>query len=165
MIIHKGVRLKLGILAATAGTGSRLMDQILRAAEGMPRAFTAIGYLLDTVPRYRSFASKGDRVYWYRIGARLGDYMAQYNLGQCYETGDGVKRDMRKAVACWQKAAAAGYPPAFTNLAAAYYNGEGVKRNITNSLALYGQASVAGDKIATKMLKTLDWSGAASSTT
>lgn len=36
-------------------------------------------------------------VYWYQKGATLGDPRAIYGLGACYDFGDGVKQDKKKA--------------------------------------------------------------------
>jgi uncharacterized protein len=157
MIITYEVRRNLGVLSKTVPFTSRLIDYVHNAAEGMPRAFTAIGYMLDGSSRYRLSGDAGRHAYWYRLGARLGDYMGAYNLGQCYEVGRGVPRNMRLGVYWWKRADAAGYPKALTCLAAAYYNGQGVKKNKKRALILYGRAGMAGDKVAKRMLKALKW--------
>jgi TPR repeat protein len=133
------------------------MDYVLSAADGMPRAFTMIAWALESYPRYKPLYRAGQHIYWYRVGARLGDYMAAYNLGQCYEVGRGVPQDMKMAVFWWKKAAAHGYSKAFTNLAAAYYNGTGVRRDLKAALRLYGQAALGGDRVARRMLNKLKW--------
>ena len=78
------------------------MDYILSAADGLPEAFSAIGYALDCNPRYRSLNNGDAHIYWYRLGAKLGNHMGAYNLGQCYEAGDGVSRNMKLAVFWWR---------------------------------------------------------------
>jgi TPR repeat protein len=133
------------------------MDHVIYAAEGMPRAFTMIGYALESYPRYKLLLRRGEHIYWYRVGGRLGDHMAAYNLGQCYEVGRGVPQDPRTAVFWWKKAASCGYGKALTNLAAAYYNGTGVRRDLKAALRLYGQAATGGDRVARRMLKKLKW--------
>jgi TPR repeat protein len=116
-----------------------------------------IGYALESYPGYKPLLRQGQHIYWYRAGAGLGDYMAAYNLGQCYEVGRGVTRDMQMAVVWCRKAAAHGYPKAFTNLAGAYYNGQGVRRNVKAALRLYGGAALGGDRLAQRMLNQLEW--------
>ena len=37
-------------------------------------------------------------VYWTRRSARHGDHDAQYNLGEFYENGTGIKKDLLKAL-------------------------------------------------------------------
>jgi TPR repeat protein len=157
MIITKKVRENLGVLSRAVPLPSRLMDHVIYAAEGMPRAFTSIGYALDGGSKYRFPSDAGQQAYWYRLGARLGDYMGAYNLGQCYEVGRGLPRNMKLAVYWWKRAATAGYPKALTCLAAAYYNGQGVQKNRRRALTLYGRAGMAGDKVGKRMLRALKW--------
>ena len=45
---------------------------------------------------------------WYRKAADVGDPNAQFNLGYCYWTGDGVKKDTDEAVKWFRKAAEQG---------------------------------------------------------
>jgi len=131
------------------------MDFVLYAADGMPRAFTMIGYTLEAYQRYKALNRNGQHVYWYRLGAKLGDSMGAYNLGQCYEVGRGVPRDMKAAVFWWRRAADLGCVKAMTNLAAAYYNGEGIRKSRKKALWFFGRASAAGDKLAKRMLNRL----------
>jgi hypothetical protein len=151
------VRWRLGQLLKVIPITSSASYFILCAAEGMPRGFTMIGYTLDTKPKYQLRNKGKGPAYWYRLGAKLGDYMGAYNLAQCYEVGRGVKRSMKLAAFWWRKAADAGYPEGLTCLAAAYYNGEGVRRNVQKSLLLYALAAKGGDKVAKRMLRQLDW--------
>jgi TPR repeat protein len=117
-----------------------------------------IGYTLDgRSKKLRGLGLAGQHVYWYRLGARLGDYMGSYNLGQCYYSGRGVRRNYRLAVFWWKNAAAAGYAKALTCLGAAYYNGQGVRRDSKQALKYYGLAAIGGDKIAKRMLVRLRW--------
>lgn len=119
-----------------------------------------IGYALESFPTYKKLWRIGRPVYWYKIGAMLGDYMGAYNLAQCCSVGRGTRKDMRAAVFWWRKAAVASYPNALTDLAAAYYNGDGTKKNISKALMLYGNASLGGDRIARRMLNSLNWNSA-----
>jgi hypothetical protein len=155
--VPKSVPGRVGVLLKHVPVSARTMDYLLDAAEGMPRAFTMLGYALESYPRYKPQFRRGEHIYWYRIGAKLGDYMAAYNLGQCYEVGRGVPQDWRAAVFWWKRAAQCGYPRALTNLAAAHYNGTGVRRNLKTALRLYGQAAMGGDRVARKMLNKLKW--------
>jgi len=155
--VPKSVPRRLGVLLQHVPMTSRTMDYVLSAADGMPRAFTMLGYALESHPRYKRLRRRGEHIYWYRLAARLGDYMAAYNLGQCYEVGRGVPKDPRMAVSWWKKAASSDYPKAFTCLAAAYYNGNGVRRDVRAALRLYGQAALGGDRVARRMLNTLKW--------
>lgn len=50
-------------------------------------------------------AELGDPLYWRRAAAEQGLAVAQFDLGQRYEKGDGVPRDMTQALAWYRKAA------------------------------------------------------------
>ena len=61
--------------------------------------------------------------------ANAGDALAQYKLGLTYLIGDGVKKDLKKAVFWYKKAANQGYARAQVNLGVMYYHGIGVLKN------------------------------------
>jgi hypothetical protein len=52
----------------------------------------------------------------YTKEAEEGDVWAQYDLGRCYANGEGVEKDMKKAVYWFTKAAEQGNANAKTNL-------------------------------------------------
>lgn len=58
-----------------------------------------------------------------------GDAYAQYNLGVCYNKGEGVEQDYNEAVKWFTKSAEQGDASAQCDLGKCYYNGLGVKRN------------------------------------
>jgi hypothetical protein len=155
--ITKNVRLRLGALLDAVPIERSLSWYVLCAAGGMPRAFTMIGYSLESCSTYKRLWRTGNPFYWYRLGARLGDYMGAYNLAQCYSVGRGTPLNKRLAVVWWRKAALAGHIRANTDLGAAYYNGDGIQKNHRKSLLLYGQASLGGDRLARRMLNELNW--------
>ena len=78
--------------------------------------------------------------------AASGNAMAQYNLGACYDFGNGVQKDISKAVKYYELAARQKLPPAQYNLASCYYNGEGVKKDKVLALAWYLCAWYCGDE-------------------
>ena len=45
---------------------------------------------------------------WYTKAAEQGDAGAQYNLGNCYRAGTGVKKDEKEAVKWYTKSAEQG---------------------------------------------------------
>ena len=65
----------------------------------------------------------------YREAAEQGDAEAQYNLGKCYDNGDGVKEDKKEAAKWYRKAAEQGDAEAQYNLGCCYDNGDGVKED------------------------------------
>ena len=70
---------------------------------------------------------------------------AQNNLGMMYASGNGVPRDIAKAVAWFQRAAAAGSAEAQNNMATKYALGDGVPQNSAEALRLYRSAAEKGD--------------------
>jgi len=66
-----------------------------------------------------------------------------------YHSGEGVPKDLVKAVGLWEKAAAFGFIDAQFNLALAYHLGSGVKKNEllayawSNLAAEYGGSTIA----------------------
>jgi TPR repeat protein len=53
---------------------------------------------------------------WWRLAAAQGDLDAQYNLGVCYERGEGVEVDYEEAVKWYRIAAKAGHEDAYRAL-------------------------------------------------
>ena len=66
--------------------------------------------------------------------AKKGDAKAQNSLGVCYAKGDGVRKNLVKAMEWYTKAAEKGSTIAQFNLAAHYYNGDGVKQDYVKAL-------------------------------
>ena len=60
---------------------------------------------------------------WLRMVAEQGFASAQFNLGNMYDSGEGVPEDDREAVKWYRKAAEQGYASAQFNLAVMYYDG------------------------------------------
>jgi hypothetical protein len=66
---------------------------------------------------------------WYRFAAEQGHVSAQYNLGVCFEHGEGVATDHVEAVRWFRLAAAQGDAYAQYILGVRYRNGEYVEVN------------------------------------
>lgn len=80
------------------------------------------------VPLY----NKGDFAHAYSVchrDAGLGDPGAQFILGRMFEQGEGVKRDEKRALAWYLKAARQGYDFAQYYVGHMYYKGLGTKRD------------------------------------
>ena len=67
--------------------------------------------------------------------AAKGDSDAQFNLGQLYYNGEGVKQDYAEAAAWFRKAAEQGYPAAEARLADMYFTGTGVPKDAAQVIA------------------------------
>ena len=74
-----------------------------------------------------------------------GDADAQFNLGLCYYIGEGVDKDLEKAVYWYSKAAEQGRASAQFNLGICYENGEGVDKDLEKAVYWYTKAAEQGD--------------------
>jgi hypothetical protein len=81
----------------------------------------------------------------YTKAAELGDAEAQFNLGVCYDFGEGVQKDPQKAAEWYLKAAEQGHPKAQFKLGVCYEYGEGVRKNPQKSVYWYSKAAEHGD--------------------
>ena len=77
--------------------------------------------------------------------AKAGDLQAQYDLGQLYWYGDGVKRDAAKAVEWFRKSAAQGHAKAQFSLATAYETGEGADQSLREAAKWYRKSAEKGN--------------------
>ena len=67
--------------------------------------------------RYYAENEYGKALKYFTKAAGMGDLEAHCCLGDSYRTGEGVEKDMKKAVYHWEKAATGGHPDARHNLA------------------------------------------------
>lgn len=65
-----------------------------------------------------------------------------FNLGICYQRGEGVGRDMAKAIECFEQAARRGFQPAQFNLGMIFFKGDGVQRDIAKGMEYLTDAGV-----------------------
>ncbi|KAI8892980.1 hypothetical protein BC833DRAFT_609964 [Globomyces pollinis-pini] len=77
----------------------------------------------------------------YRISAEQGDSTAQFLLGQCYFTGDGVPEDRVKAVAYFLRAAGNGDPDGQYSAAMCHLKGDIIARDPKRAFDLFLKAS------------------------
>ena len=80
--------------------------------------------------------------------ANKGDARAQFDLGQLYANGWGVRRDFDIAVGWYSKAAEQGLAIAQYNLGVAYANGDGVPQDDREAGKWYRLAADQGDAAA-----------------
>ena len=79
--------------------------------------------------------------------AELGDANAQFKLGYCYYSGQGVEKDYSQAV-YWYKMAAGCSPQAQYELAKCYYFGQGVEKDYSLAIYWYKKAAEQGNRSA-----------------
>lgn len=87
--------------------------------------------------------------------ALQGVASAQNRLGEMYEYGQGVSRDLNAAFDWYSQAAAQGLTPAIHNLARSYNFGSGVEVDYVKAEALYRQAANEGYAASMFFLGTL----------
>ena len=77
---------------------------------------------------------------------------AQYNLGWCYDRGDGVTKDDVEAFKWFRRAAEQGDAPAQNHIGVCYDNGRGVTKDFVEAYKWFNLASVRGHENAKKNL-------------
>ncbi|WP_345980969.1 Sel1-like repeat-containing protein kinase family protein [Sulfurimonas sp. HSL3-2] len=82
----------------------------------------------------------------YHLVAYFGNAQAESGLGQMYEKGYGVDRNIKEALFWYKKAAEQGNLYAQLSLAQIYHKGMGVNKNITEAIHWYEKAASNGDK-------------------
>ena len=80
----------------------------------------------------------------FATAAEQGDVLAQYSLAVIYTTGEGTKKDMKKAEYWYSTAAKQGHIFAQHNLAVMYEQGIGVEQNFEEAVYWYAQATEQG---------------------
>ena len=81
---------------------------------------------------------------WYRKSAEQGNAEAQYSLGSMYENGEGVSKDLDKAVEWYRKSAEQGYADAQYNLGKIYEDCSGVFLDYGKAVLWYQKAAEQG---------------------
>ncbi|MFR6749415.1 MAG: tetratricopeptide repeat protein [Faecalibacterium sp.] len=83
-------------------------------------------------------------VWWYQKAAEQGHAEAQYALGDCYRTGEGVTKNGAEAVKWYRKAAEQGHVEAQNMLGICYHNGDGVAQDNQEAVKWCGKAAENG---------------------
>ena len=78
--------------------------------------------------------------------SRRGDVSAQTSLAFLYKNGQGIARDLDKAVTWFTQAAEKGDATAQNMLGLFYYSGQGVQQNFTKAAKYYQMAAEQGDR-------------------
>ena len=79
-----------------------------------------------------------------REAAQRGDPQAQNDLGEQYEYGRGVSKDMVQALAWYQQSTSQGLASGQNNLARAYEAGRGIEKDLVKAVDLYRLAAAQG---------------------
>jgi TPR repeat protein len=76
--------------------------------------------------------------------AKDGNAEAEYQIGKCYQTGDGVKQDSIQAAKWFRFAAGQGLNEAQFSLGQCYFDGNGEERDVGKAVELWRQAADQG---------------------
>ena len=104
-----------------------------------------------------------EAVKWYWEAAEAGNADAQYELGCCYNYGQGVLNNYGEAVKWYRKAADQGNAFAQYSLGLCYTNGKGVEQDQAEAAKWYRKAADQGDEKAKEKLESLEKNSSSSS--
>ena len=123
----------------------------LRANDGDPSAQFVLGKIFDYgnggVTQNQEVA-----VRWYMRAAEQGYPGAQFNLGNCYQLGEGVKEDKSQAVYWYRQAALQGDADSQYMLGLCYASGEGITKSTPKAIEWLQKSSHQGHKLARDIL-------------
>lgn len=91
-------------------------------------------------------------LYLCQQNAGLGNTLAQYELGERYETGLGLPQDDAKAAYWYEKSADQENSQAQYRLGSIYYYGQGVQQDTDKAIYWWGKAASQGSASATRAL-------------
>ena len=137
---------------AQASVQETYLEKLTRTAEeGNIESQLALGYLY-------LYGENGEKVdypkafQYYTMAAAQEDIVALNNLGSLYFSGIGVKRDIDKSVALFEKASKLGNMESSVNLAFLFLSGKEVSKDSSRSMELFTRAANQGSPIAQFML-------------
>ena len=84
----------------------------------------------------------------YQSDADAGDPESQFEMGTLYQSGQGVPRDLRRAIDYYRKAAEQGHLGAQSNLGIHYASGNGIEKNYAEALKWFTRAAEQGNSFA-----------------
>ena len=132
-----------------AGLTGEARECYMKASKGDEGAQLLLAYFYqkgENAPRDLNKA-----IQWYKKAAEKGNVIAQYNLGDIYDS----KKDFTTAASWYEMAANQGDAAAQLNLGLSYYSGEGVEKNLNKALEWFEKAAKQGDKDALRAYKEL----------
>lgn len=91
----------------------------------------------------------------YKAQADAGDAAAQFKTAQCYQTGDGVAKNLSLAFQYMKAAAEAGYIAAYFELGEMYHGGRGVTKDRDKALYWYQKAANHGNRKAQRFVDNM----------
>ena len=128
----------------TAKDGKKAVGFLTRASElGSAEAQTALGSMYETGEGVEK--KPAEAVVWYGKASEAGDPNAALKLGVIYSEGaEGVTKDDKKAMECFQRAADRGQTVAMFNVGTYYEKGRGVAANAVEALKWHLKSALGG---------------------
>jgi TPR repeat protein len=143
--MDQGRMLGLVLLLAVAGLSSPARAQTDQAAQWLQQGLAA--------QKAQDFS---DAFHYFLMAAVAGNADAQYRVGYCYLTGEGVQQDEITAVKWFQQGAAQGEPQSEFHLASCYEHGwGGLYQDLDQARRWYQAAQQQGYPGAAEALKNL----------
>lgn len=128
------------------------------AFQGFPRAQVNLGFMLEKTGRT---AAKKEAARWYACAAEQGFAAGQHHLARHYETGDGLARDLSKAVFWYVKAMNQNFAASQYAFGRLRRDGIGLPRNPAEAMRLFRQAAGQGLEDAQEALEEMFQAGSA----
>ncbi len=91
----------------------------------------------------------------YKTAADAGDATAMFKVAKCYQSGDGVSKNINSAFLYMKASAEGGYTKAYRELAEMYRGGRGTAKNRDLAEEWYRKAAAAGDRKAQQALDNM----------
>ena len=82
---------------------------------------------------------------WWKLAAKTGNPIAQYNFGKCFENGKGTEVDKRQALSWYLKAAEQGFVEAMNDIGIYYAEGIVVEQDAKEAFFWFEKASIEGN--------------------
>jgi uncharacterized protein len=122
------------------------------AFQGYPRAQVNLGFMLEKTGR---LVAKKEAARWYRCAAEQGFAAGQHHLARHFETGDGMPRDLSKAVFWYVKAMNQNFAASQYAFGRLRRDGIGLPPNKGEALRLFRLAASQGLEEAQQALEEL----------
>lgn len=91
-------------------------------------------------------------IYWYKKAAENGNVIAQFNMGEIYDSGNGVKQDFAKAASWYLKAAKQGDALAQCAVGNCYFHNQGFALDYNQAAYWFRKSAMQGNAVGQRCL-------------
>jgi TPR repeat protein len=116
----------------------------LSAEQGFVKSQVSLAFFFSTGIENVVEKEPAQALHYYQLADCQGCLAAKYDLGVMYFEGNGVKRNLRKAMKFWNEAADFGFPKAYWHLGKCHEEGQGVPKDSAEAFKFYKLAAQAG---------------------